>query len=374
MQNYSWGKIGNDSFLASCLKAVEPGKPYAELWFGAHEKGSSLVFVEDGTVILSRLIEQYPQEVLGTAIAKEFASTLPFLFKLLSIAKPLSIQAHPDKILAKGLHKADPKNYPDDNHKLELAVALSEVELLHGFRKKEEILFFINQRKAFAELISKAALSQFENADGLSTIFKELMRVDKARLERALVSLCAELKSLDKILPEDAWILRLEKEVGVDAGLFCFYLLNLIKLMPGQAIYTAAGTAHAYLSGDLAECMTNSDNVVRGGLTTKYKDVERFVEMLDYKPVSAVLPGSFSKFVCPGGEFQLELLNRGSFAREAKSAQVLFCLNGSSEVGYLGGSQKISAGESYLIPASLERYQLNVESGQVFISSVPERL
>ena len=52
---------------------------------------------------------------------------------MLSVAKALSIQAHPDKALAEKLHARDPKNYKDDNHKPEMALAVTEFEALCGF-------------------------------------------------------------------------------------------------------------------------------------------------------------------------------------------------------------------------------------------------
>lgn len=36
---------------------------------------------------------------------------------------------------------------------------------------------------------------------------------------------------------------------------------------------------HAYIYGELVECMVNSDNVVRGGLTPKFKDTETLVNV-----------------------------------------------------------------------------------------------
>lgn len=50
--------------------------------------------------------------LLSPAVAERYGSKLPFLFKVLSIQKALSIQAHPDKKLAEKLHQQDPKNYP----------------------------------------------------------------------------------------------------------------------------------------------------------------------------------------------------------------------------------------------------------------------
>lgn len=39
---------------------------------------------------------------------------LPFLLKVLSIEKPLCIQAHPDRDLAARLHAKDPLTYPGE--------------------------------------------------------------------------------------------------------------------------------------------------------------------------------------------------------------------------------------------------------------------
>jgi mannose-6-phosphate isomerase len=55
----------------------------------------------------------------------------------------------------------------------------------------------------------------------------------------------------------------------------------------GEAIYLAANIPHAYLFGDGVECMACSDNVVRAGLTPKFKDVNVLCDMLDYTMRSA---------------------------------------------------------------------------------------
>jgi len=67
-----------------------------------------------------------------------------YLFKVLSIAKALSIQAHPDKKLAEKLHEMHPNIYKDSNHKPEMCIALTEFEALCNFRPKEEIINAIN--------------------------------------------------------------------------------------------------------------------------------------------------------------------------------------------------------------------------------------
>lgn len=371
VQNYSWGRVGDNSLLAAFLESVDANKPYAELWFGAHKKAPAQVLLADQLISLDQLVETRAEEILGQGPARKFSNRLPFLFKLLSIAKPLSIQAHPDKTLAAELHFADPRNYPDDKEKLELAVALSEVELLHGFKKKKEVSFFVSNRKAFRELIGSSALENFDSKEGIKIIYQSLMSSSPSKLESAITALILELEVLVDKKPEDEWIFKLATESRVDAGIFGFYLLNLFKIKPGQAFYTKSGVPHAYLSGDLAECMTNSDNVVRGGLTTKYQDINTFLSMLDYKESLPEVIENFCEFVCPSGEFKLEVISAGNSFRKLSSVELVVCISGSGQMIYSGSLQKISAGESYLIPACLGAYELRLESGQVFISSTP---
>lgn len=56
----------------------------------------------------------------------------------------------------------------------------------------------------------------------------------------------------------------------------------------GEAVVITPNEPHAYLTGDLVECMANSDNVVRGGLTPKYKDTETLFNMLPYDTLTTV--------------------------------------------------------------------------------------
>src|SRR5688572_8098768 len=58
-----------------------------------------------------------------------------------------------------------------------------------------------------------------------------------------------------------------------DRGIFSVYLFNLVQLKRGEAIFQDAGVPHAYLEGQNVEIMSSSDNVLRGGLTTKHIDV-----------------------------------------------------------------------------------------------------
>merc|ERR1712230_229217 len=77
-------------------------------------------------------------------------------------------------------------------------------------------------------------------------------------------------------------MLRLDSQFPADIGLFVTFFLNYIQLSVGEAMFLKADDIHAYLSGDIIECMAASDNVVRAGFTPKFKDVDTLVDMLTY--------------------------------------------------------------------------------------------
>jgi mannose-6-phosphate isomerase len=55
---------------------------------------------------LADLLEQYPDEVLGTAVHARFGKQFPLLFKFLDAREDLSIQVHPNDALAKERHNS----------------------------------------------------------------------------------------------------------------------------------------------------------------------------------------------------------------------------------------------------------------------------
>ena len=61
-------------------------------------------------------------------------------------------------------------------------------------------------------------------------------------------------------------------------------MLNRTRLEKWDAIFVPAGTMHAYLQGVGVEVMGASDNVVRGGLTSKHVDVPVLTEIGDFRP------------------------------------------------------------------------------------------
>src|SRR5690242_5650738 len=89
VQHYAWG---SPDAIPTLTGRAPDGRPWAELWLGAHPNAPSRA---DGEP-LDRLVAAHPAELLGARVTGAFGARLPFLFKILAAARPLSIQAHPD--------------------------------------------------------------------------------------------------------------------------------------------------------------------------------------------------------------------------------------------------------------------------------------
>lgn len=272
IQAYAWGKRGTNSCVAKFKESqnkefkIDENKSYAELWMGTHSNGPSMI---SGETKMTKLKEYIKNE------------ELPFLFKILSVNQALSIQAHPNKRLAQILHSNDPKNYPDSNHKPEMLIALTKFQALCGFRPCEEIKTHFDKIPELAKLCEEKFTDGDE--DSLKKCFSSMMNRDEIFIRDIFEDFLKNYKnySIDSKLIE--LFNRLHTEYPFDIGCFSIFLLNYFELEPNEAIYIQANVPHAYLYGDGVECMACSDNVVRAGLTPKFKDVKTLVDMLDYK-------------------------------------------------------------------------------------------
>ncbi|KAK5171591.1 Mannose-6-phosphate isomerase [Oleoguttula sp. CCFEE 6159] len=254
--------------------------------------------------------------LMSTEISERYGDKLPFLFKVLSIRKALSIQAHPDKKLAEQLHKKDPEHYPDDNHKPEMTIAITPFDGLCGFRPLAEIAHFLASVPSFRKLVGEEQAKNFEstvkgqetssdkqtmekNKKALQEAFSSLMNADKDDIASAAKELIKSAKSEGEKFAGGGGpsnngqeladlMVRLDSQFPQDLGLFVSFFLNYVKLEIGEAMFLKADDIHAYLSGDIMECMASSDNVVRAGFTPKFKDVKTLTSMLTYSyaPIS----------------------------------------------------------------------------------------
>lgn len=294
MQHYEWGSRGADSLVARLAGGAGDDRPCAELWMGTHPSAPSALAPD---VSLRDWIARNPA-ALGRDVAARWGGDLPFLFKVLSVAKALSIQAHPDRDLAAALHALRPATYRDANHKPEMAVAVTEFHALCGFAATQELKEVLRTVPEVQELVGKQESSKLlsvKDQDGgigvrsyLKSAFSRLMTTSEEAVSRAISELKSRLKSESKIrtlTKKEQLVLSLEKQYPGDVGVLAAFFLNYVKLSSGEALYVGANEPHAYLSGDCIECMATSDNVVRAGLTPKYRDVQTLCSMLTYNQV-----------------------------------------------------------------------------------------
>ena len=270
---------------------MDEAKTYAELWMGTHKSGPSVI--KDTKETLPDFIQKNP-DALGARVAEKFGGELPFLFKVLSVRQALSIQCHPNKSHAEELHAKFPDRYKDANHKPEIAIALTKFQGLCGFRPLKEIQNFVQKIPELQTLLGDSATQGLLGCkeesyhSELKAAFTSLMRYDADVLKTQLEKLAKRISDTsdgDELQKE--LFTTLNKDFPGDIGCFAIYFLNHVRLEPGEAMYLDANVPHAYLLGDCMECMANSDNVVRAGLTPKFIDADTLVDMVQYKCATA---------------------------------------------------------------------------------------
>ena len=390
IQDYAWGST---RAIPDLLGQKNPEhKTQAELWMGAHPKAPSLVQHNGQWVSLLELIAKNPVDILGKQVAANFNNRLPYLFKVLAAAKPLSIQAHPDLHQAcEGFQRenaqkisldAPNRNYRDDNHKPECICALTRFWALSRFRKISGILSYfekLNLQQLQAEL---ADFKKRPTVDGLKRFYTSLMTLDMDRQKRIVDEALGQAQGFEAEDPVFKWMLRLADDYPGDIGVLTPILLNLICLEPGQAIFLDAGELHAYLEGLGIELMANSDNVLRGGLTPKHVDVAELLRVLKFedRDITLLKPGKSVAnelvYPSPAAEFVLSVitLNKAATYQSPKdrSVEILICTRGKATIfdRHDRTETQLQQGASAVVPAAVEGYSIKGE-GTCYKAGVP---
>ena len=183
-----------------------------------------------------------------------------------------------------------------------MAIAITPFEGLCGFRPLAEIEHFLNAIAPLRRLVGGQAAEEFEmivhgsensqdpavvskNKDALRAIFTSLVQSPRENHPHTFGTM-ADSPDTNPTDPEPQQlaeaIVRLNRQFPADIGLFVFFFLNFVTLVEGEAMFLKADDIHAYISGDIIECMASSDNVVRAGFTPKFKDVSTLTHMLTY--------------------------------------------------------------------------------------------
>jgi mannose-6-phosphate isomerase len=343
------------------------------MWLGAHPGDPSyLVTADGGRTSLLDALRADPEALLGPDRATKWSGNLPFLLKVLAADEPLSLQAHPSAAQAvEGFARenaagvpvdAPTRNYRDASHKPELICALTDFHALVGFRPIPQTVALLRALDV-PELAPHLGLLEAQpDPDGLRALFTTWITLPQSVLDRALPALqeaCVRVAQAGgEFRAEARMALELSERYPGDAGVLAALLLNLAVLKPGEALYLPAGNLHAYLSGAGVELMANSDNVLRGGLTSKHVDVAELLRVLDFRPCSPPVlhgteTGGWVRYDTDAAEFLLRrLAGDGETAVPDSGPRILLCVGGSVRVRGRDGEQTIARGEALWLAAA----------------------
>lgn len=405
VQHYAWGGTGPGALIPRLLRMPpQNGQPYAELWMGDHPANPADVLLENGVFSLRDLVDNAADELLGPVLAGAYKQKLPFLAKVLDVSKPLSIQAHPDRVHASdGFERENRlslpldsphRHYKDRLHKPEMVVALSDFYALAQFRP---LALIADTLDAHPEL--RALQPDFRRRMGhsgsnmanqkalLKIFFQRIMTLDTPGVAHIIEPLVGRLKDENAAAPfskDDVrhWVLRAYDIFCApdrpDRGLLVMFLLNLVHLKPGEGLFLKPGELHSYLEGAAHEVMANSDNVVRGGLTSKHVNVYELLGVTSFAPAAPQVrrPAPGGAFESLAEEFELTLLEVTSqkpyTSPKEHSADLLFVWEGEAALITTAGTVSLAEGQSVLIPAVLGQYAVTPpQKVRLFRVSVP---
>ncbi len=369
---------------------------------GSHPRGPSKLRISaesaaaHGTVTeqidLNSAIQSNPKDFLGPA-ANRFPEGLPFLFKVLAAAEPLSIQAHPNRRQARdGFEREEAdgipidafeRNYRDKNHKPEIICALTQFTAMCGFRSPNEIHNWYTT--IVPDLYKRSIAPDTEDESGwLQQFFQSVMNLPQETQTELIEALHAWADSNETEYKEAQLIRQFYSHHGVNVGVQAPLFLNLVELAPGQALYQPAGVLHAYVQGMGVELMANSDNVLRGGLTKKHVDVPELLRVLSFEPRPADIlhgqkvNGDLLRYPVPIDEFELQeysLSGDSPVQRSARtSIEIGVCTAGELAIFPENGAAELHAvrGESFVVPYAAGGYRLE-GAGELYLATIPER-
>ncbi len=393
IQRYAWG---DPSYLPQLFKIPEDGTPWAEAWFGDHPSAPAYTKLGANELPLNELIRDTKSTFLGSNLALRH-SNLPYLLKILACAKPLSIQVHPSRMQAAEGYAREEKMgialnehqraYRDSNHKPEILVAWTEFHALVGFRHGNELAKALGQAPELVGLLPEIR----PDPAGLRLLLEAYFALPDKQVEERLFTLVNRLEAENEQRPflpiqPAYWVLQAHRELSVgktvDRGLIFVFLLELVTLQPGEAIFIPPGVPHAYLKGAGLEMMANSDNVLRAGLTSKHVNTAELLQIVRFdagaspklSPIQNAASGE-AIYPLPTEELDLrrvtmlpsQLVTRHSNGPETvvvqSNNQVIMTCNGTDLQLEQGQACLIPSGTTYTLQAS--------QDAQIFVASTP---
>ncbi len=376
VRDYDWGSV---AAIPELLGRPPTGQPCAELWLGAHDSAPSLVGA--AAVPLDALIAADPDAMLGPAVAQRFGE-LPFMLKVLAAAAPLSLQAHPsaaqaqagfDKEEAAGIPVDAPhRSFRDRKHKPELLCALTRFEALCGFRDPVATLDLLTTIDTPALDPVRDRIASDPSPAGMTGLLGWLLTLDLDEAGALVAEVAGACRSGRgaRGSREREMAIALAERYPHDAGVVTALLLNHVVLEPGEALFLGSGNLHAYLNGAGVEVMANSDNVLRGGLTSKPVDVLTLLEVVDASPFTPTVQrpepiDGVATFTTPVPEFTLQHAQVDGVSTLDGGPAIMLCVDGAVDAG----DHTLDRGTAAWVPGNEEAIVL-AGRGSVFRAGV----
>jgi len=214
------------------------------------------------------------------------------------------------------------------------------------------------------------------------------MNFSNATLTKVIKNILIETKKQKNKTKEEIEFIKQYNNFGNDVGLISILLFNYLELKPNEAIFIGAGIPHAYLKGNIIECMANSDNVIRAGLTKKYKDVETLLSILkfQYSDNRIIKPRANSvqyTYFIKVNEFSVSLSNyikpKLLTVKNNSELKIILVMLGVIIIEWKEESvileRKFKQGEAFLIPANLSYYKIKNNNSTKFITvEIPKKI
>lgn len=425
-KHYAWGSHTR----LQDLFGMETGTPLAEMWFSGHASSPSLLRIWDGRAIaLDEAIRTDPDFMVGPMSSHVFGPVLPYLFKLISACIPLSLQVHPVGFEARaGYHReqvagvpadAPERSFRDMLAKHEMVVALEPFQAAVGFMLPDlaaQALAAVGEHPLALRMMRALAGEPDPLADAMMPEAAIAWPPAHRRMFRAFHAAVTAQNSAGRGLSAllEAARLRAASVGGVpsrigmaidnackaarafsdDPSALALLMMNPVRLDPGEAVFIPAGVPHEYIRGTGAEIMTNSDNVLRAGMTVKRRDIPNLLRSLDCQPSAPIDPQtclqpptsapsatvpSATLYRPPVDEFMLAYGHVGDWrvgdaglaANEVVSGdaglpqgpRVLLCCEGRVRCADGMGERALERGEAVFVPAGAGRLDIGSDAG-----------
>ena len=364
VQHYHWGDYDYIPNLQGRAAGIEPE---AELWMGAHTKSPSRVL--DTNQSLDELISLNPEQALGKH-AEDFNGELPYIMKILAIRSPLSLQVHPnDEQATAGF--TDESNLEKENGpyfsprgKEEIVCAITDTDIKFGFRPLKDINDILALASNEEIRTLQELLSQRNSEEALQEAIGKILAYQKPLVQSFVEDiLSSDPKSTVLSDRELSYFKDLVEIYPSDPGLIIFLMMNFLTLRPGESLYVPPGITHAYLHGNAVEITSNSDNVLRCGLTPKQIDHDQYLAVSSFSTSQPEIQRPIDEIHTYSSptRFSLSRLEiEHSWEVTLNGPEILISTEGSFTItSSHGQSLRVEKGMPVWIPNSDEHYQIS---------------